>query len=99
MAYRTPAEAKIYIKNAQRRIRLGYADCIAIRDNYGNPRGFIHRGKAVAYSSRRGSLAPTILDGLINNAYGDSSVDGKLRLIKLVRYERENGTTRGYAGF
>lgn len=67
-----------------------------LRDAYGNPRGFLHRGKAVAYSPRRGSLAPTILDALVNGAYEKADVDGKLRLIKMVRYERQNGTVKGY---
>lgn len=99
MTYRTPAQAKHYIRSARRRIRLGDVDCIAVRDNYGNPKGFLHRGKAVAYSPRRGQLAPTILDGLVNGAYNGADVDGMLRLIKLVRYERQNGTVKGYDGY
>lgn len=96
MAYRTLDQAKSYFKTQQRNLRTSTERCVLLRDAYGNPRGFLHRGKAVAYSPRRGSLAPTILDGLINGEYKDAAVDGKLRLIKMVRYERQNGTVKGY---
>lgn len=99
MAYRTVAEAKKLIKDESRRIRTGQNNCYCVRDAYGNPRGFLHRGKAVAYEPKRGKIAPSILDMLINGVYEKTSVGAKLRLIKLVRYERENGTVKGYEGF
>lgn len=91
MAYRTSAEAKQHIRAQNQNLRLRYSDCVLIRDNYGNPKGFGHFTQGgTKFKAYRDNPGREILSVLVNRT-DELTLQQRKNLVTLCRNYRTTG--------